>query len=220
MSPRTIFEQELCELREEVALMGSKVEEGYDNLFEALEQKDIETIKSMKANDRVINDMQRTIEAKCLTLLTRQQPVAKDLRMVSACLKVVTDIERVGDHVSDMAELFLRISLKDLSEYSKSLKPMVEATKKIVHEAVDAFVGRRVEDAKEVIAYDDVVDNYFNAVKEDLILLLKTEKECPDEIVDVLMIAKYLEKIGDHAVNIGEWEMFRETGNIQDVRLL
>ncbi len=220
MSPRTIFEQQLNELREAVALMGKKVEEGYDKLFEALEQKDEETIKGMIANDRIINDMQRSIEARCLTLLTRQQPVARDLRMVSACLKVVTDMERVGDHISDMAELFLRISVKDLAEYSASLKPMVEATRKIIHESVDAFVGRKIEDAREAIAYDDVVDNYFNLVKEDLIALLKAERESPDEVVDVLMIAKYLEKIGDHAVNIGEWEMFRETGNIQHSRLL
>lgn len=220
MSPRTMFEQELSELRDAVALMGQKVEEGYDKLFEALEQKDVKTLQGMKENDRIINDMQRTIEAKCLTLLTRQQPVAKDLRMVSACLKVVTDIERIGDHISDMAELLLRISLKDLAEYSQSLRPMAEATKKIVHESVDAFVGRRIEDAREVIEYDDVVDDYFNQVKEDLIALLKLEKESPDEVVDVLMLAKYLEKIGDHAVNIGEWELFRETGNIQDIRLL
>lgn len=220
MSPRKLFEQELEELREDVTLMGRKVEEGYDKLFEALAQEDMDAVKSMKENDRAINDLQRSIEAKCLTLLTRQQPVAGDLRMVSACLKVVTDIERVGDHVSDMAELFVRLSFVNLSEYSRSLRPMIEATKKMIHEAVDAFVGRKTEDAKEVMEFDDVVDEYFNKVKEDLIKILKEERKSPDEVVDVLMIAKYLEKIGDHAVNIGEWELFRETGNIQDIRLL
>ena len=140
--------------------------------------------------------------------------------MVTASLKVVTDIERVGDHVSDMAELLLRLNMKDLSLYSVHVKTMILATKEMIHNAVNAFVERDMESARELIKSDDVVDECFNKVKKDLIESLKKEVKDADECVDVLMLAKYLEKIGDHAVNICEWEIFQETGNISDMRLL
>lgn len=220
MSPRVFFEKELEELRKNVTEMGELIEEVYDKLFEALNKEDIKSMEELVANDRLINDMQRHIEAKCLTLITRQQPVARDLREVSAALKVVTDIERVGDHVSDIAELLIRMKMPRLIEFSLSIPKMIAAVKQIVAEAIEAFVGGNMEEAKEVIAYDDVIDDYFNKVKEDLILDLKVGKKNPDDCIDVLMIAKYLERIGDHAVNIGEWAIFQKTGSVDDVRLL
>lgn len=220
MSPRLLFEQELQILQQEVNEMGQRSVQVYEELFRALKNKDAETMKHIVKDDRVINDMQRNIEARCLTLLTRQQPVAKDLRVVSGALKVVTDIERIGDNVSDMAELLLRLEMPVLLEFSKSMEEMIVATKKMIYDATEAFTTHNNELAKKVICYDDVVDDLFNSVKEDLILDLKEGKKNPDDCIDVLMIAKYLEKIGDHAVNIGEWEIFRETGDIQDIRLL
>lgn len=220
MSPRVLFEKQLEQLHKDVEEMGLAVERTYDELFEALGNKDKDGIVSVLKNDRIINDMQRGIEASCLSLLTKQQPVAKDLRLVTASLKVVTDIERIGDHCSDIAELLLRMEMKELSAYSAHIKPMIEETKKLEHAAVDAFVKRDVEAAKSVIAGDDVIDDLFNKVIEDLVEYLKNGTMNADECIDVLMIAKYLEKIGDHAVNIGEWEMFQETGTIADVRLL
>ncbi|HKM35639.1 MAG TPA: phosphate signaling complex protein PhoU [Lachnospiraceae bacterium] len=220
MSPRILFEQELEELKDKVIEMGVKIEEVYDRLFLLLQKKDREGMEEIVIDDRLINDMQRGIEAKCLSLLTKQQPVARDLRMVSAALKVVTDIERIGDHVSDMAELLLRMDMPDLGDFSDSLPKMIIAAKKIVCESIEAFVARDMDDAKDVIAYDDVIDDFFNQVKEDIINDLKSGKENADDCVDVLMLAKYLERVGDHAVNIGEWAIFQETGNIDDVRLL
>lgn len=220
MSPRILFEQELQELKDRVTEMGVKIEEVYDRLFLLLQEKDREGMKEVVINDRLINDMQRNIEARCLSLLTKQQPVARDLRMVSAALKVVTDIERIGDHVSDMAELLLRMDMPELSEFSDSLPKMIVSAKMIVSESIEAFVARDMDDAKDVIAYDDVIDNFFNQIKEDLITDLKSGKKNPDDCIDVLMLAKYLERVGDHAVNIGEWAIFQETGNIDDVRLL
>lgn len=220
MSPRLLFEQELKLLQNDVSEMGQRTVQVYEELFQALAQKDTETMEHIVKDDRVINDMQRNIEAQCLTLLTRQQPVARDLRVVSCALKVVTDIERIGDHVSDMAELFLRMQLPDLQEYSLSMAQMTEAARKMICDAVTAFAQHSIPLANEVIAYDDVVDELFNRVKSDLISDLKIGGKNPDNCIDVLMIAKYLEKIGDHAVNIGEWEIFRETGDIQDIRLL
>lgn len=219
MAPRISFERELEELRKNVTDMGELIEQVYDKLFEALENGDTESMHSLVDNDRVINDMQHHIEAKCLTLITRQQPVARDLRTVSAALKVVTDIERVGDHVSDIAELLIRMKMPRLADFSESLPKMVQAAKQIVAEAVEAFVVGNMTAAREVIAFDDVIDDFFNKVKEDLIADLKNGKDA-DNCIDVLMIAKYLERIGDHAVNIGEWAIFQETGSVDDVRLL
>lgn len=220
MSPRITFEHELEELKQSVTDMGIRVETLYENLFRALDEKDKESVETILKSDRIINDMQRSIEAQCLSLITKQHPIASDLRMVTAALKVVTDMERIGDHISDMAELFIRLGLPELSEFSTSLTEMAEAAKHMVQIAVDAFVNRNQEGAKEAIKQDDIVDDLFNRVKEDLIYLLKEEKKSADDCVDVLMITKYLEKIGDHAVNIGEWEIFRETGIIKDKVLL
>lgn len=220
MSPRITFEHELEELKQSVTDMGIRVETLYENLFRALDEKDKESVETILKSDRIINDMQRSIEAQCLSLITKQHPIASDLRMVTAALKVVTDMERIGDHISDMAELFIRLGLPELSEFSTSLTEMAEAAKHMVQIAVDAFVSRNQEGAKEAIKQDDIVDDLFNRVKEDLIYLLKEEKKSADDCIDVLMITKYLEKIGDHAVNIGEWVIFRETGIIKDKVLL
>ncbi|MEI3211088.1 MAG: phosphate signaling complex protein PhoU [Lachnospiraceae bacterium] len=220
MSPRTTFINELNQLKENVADMATRVEKNYETLFEAYEKKEKAAIEKIVAVDKDINRRQREIESECLFLITKQQPIVSDLRAVTASLKVVTDIERVGDHVADIAELLIRMDMKELSVYSVHLNPMIRETRDMLRMAVDAFTGRNKEEAQEVIQKDDVVDELFNAVKNDVIESLKKETRDADECVDILMIAKYLEKIGDHAVNICEWEIFKETGNISDMRLL
>ena len=145
-------------------------------------------------HDRTIEDMQRNIESQCLSLLTRQTPVARDLRTVSAALKVVTDLERIGNHLSDMAELFVRMDLPELSRYSSAFPDMVRETRTLIGKAARAFVERNMAMGQEAIDADGCVD--------------------------ALMTAKYLEKIGDHGVNIGQWEIFQETGEIDEIRLL
>jgi len=220
MSPRTTFINELNQLKENVADMATRVEKNYETLFEAYEKKEKAAIEKIVAVDKDINRRQREIESECLFLITKQQPIVSDLRAVTASLKVVTDIERVGDHVADIAELLIRMDMKELAVYSAHLNPMIRETRDMLRMAVDAFTGRNKEEAQEVIQKDDVVDELFNAVKNDVIESLKKETRDADECVDILMIAKYLEKIGDHAVNICEWEIFKETGNISDMRLL
>ena len=220
MSPRIIFDNELKLLRENVAQMARKVEESYDELFKALAEQDENKIMELKKNGKAVSKRQREIESQCLFLITKQQPIVGDLRVVTASLKVVTDIERVGDHVSDMADLLLRLQMKDLSLFSVHVETMIMATREMLHEAVEMFIARDMEAAKRVIKEDDIIDECFNKVKYDLIDSLKREVKDADECIDVLMLAKYLEKIGDHAVNIGEWEIFQETGNISDMRLL
>jgi phosphate transport system protein len=220
MTIRMNFEHELEMLKLNLEEMGGRVELIFDKLYEGIDKRDEELIKNIIKNDRTVNDMEKNIEAKCLSLITKQQPMAKDLRIVSASLKVVTDLERIADHAADIAELALRLLNEPIWNYSPSLKPMMESTRKMVHNAVDAFVNRDEQAAKAVIAYDDVIDDYFNHVKYDVVNLLKQEDKNPDNYIDILMIAKYLERAGDHGVNIGDWEIFQETGIINHVRLL
>lgn len=220
MSPRTLFEHELGQLRDDLKKMCFQVEAVYDRLFSAMAVKDGETIFNILEQDRVVKDMEKSIESRCLSLITKQHPIARDLRTVSASLKVVTDIKRVGDIVTDMAELIIRLQMKDVSIYSENLPLMIKETKALLHSAVGAFLRRNQEEAENVIAGDDKVDDLFNKVKDDLVAHLKEGTANADDCIDILMIAKYLEKIGDHAVNVGEWEVFQETGNMSDTRIL
>lgn len=221
MSPRVLFEQELEMLRSKVTDMGERAQISFNCLLLAVKSGNREVLTQLLDNDRQMMEMLRSIEAKCLTLLTRQQPVARDLRTVSAALKVVTDIERIGDHVTDLAELFLRMEEGySFTEREPKLAAMMEEAKNMLHKAVEAFVNGDIEAAQTVIEHDDIVDDYFNQVKDELIEAVRARKPDVEKIVDLLMIAKYLEKIGDHAVNIGEWACFQETGDIRQVRLL
>ncbi|MFI3176482.1 MAG: phosphate signaling complex protein PhoU [Eubacteriales bacterium] len=216
---RISFDQELELLKATLEEMGNYVVDTIDKLFEAIEKRDSEIVDFIYKNDRTINDMEKSIESQCLSIITKQQPVARDLRTVSAALKVVTDLERIGDHASDIAELIIRNGDMDLSKYSKHILVMTSASKEMVHDAVDTFLTGNIKKANEVIKGDDMVDELFNRVKDDLIQTIRGNDEEVDVCIDVLMINKYLEKIADHAVNIAEWEIFKETGSINDVRL-
>lgn len=220
MSVRIVFEQELSSLKHSVREMSERAEISYDRLLIAAAENQREVLQELLAADREFLEMQRRIEAMCLTLLTRQQPLATDLRVVSAALKVVTDVERIGDHVTDMAELFLRLEPPFHPQRRKLLQAMMINAKEMVHEAVEAFVSGNRELAEKVIAQDDVVDDYFNQVKKCMMEGIRNQTLGADEIVDVLLLAKYVEKIADHAVNISDWAIFQQTGNMQDKRLL
>lgn len=220
MALRHIYREELSELKASLEEMGRSVEESIDLLLQAVEREDDELETQIILGDRNINDMERNIEARCLSLITRQQPIAGDLRMISAALKVVTDIERIGDQTADIAEIMRRQKGLKLQDYSVHIIGMMGVAKEMVHDAVEAFVNRDRAAADEVICHDDVVDDLFNKVKADVVRMLKEEVENVDVCVDVLMIAKYLERIGDHATNIGEWEIFQESGSINDIRLM
>ena len=220
MAMRINYMEELDSLRRSVKEMGEAVEASFDQLLSAVDNKDEDLEMKIISGDRVINDMERNIESRCLSLITRQQPIAGDLRMISAALKVVTDIERIGDQTADIAELMLRMKGNELDLYSRHITGMLGVAKEIVHDAVDAFVNRDSRAADEVIRHDDVVDELFSKVKDDLVRRLQEGVSDVDACVDVLLIAKYLERIGDHAVNIAEWELFQESGSIKDIRLM
>lgn len=216
MTARISFEHQLAELNDNLVKMGHLVENQIDRIVTALENHDTALAKEIMAGDQYVNDLEKTIESQCLSLITRQQPVARDLRIVSAALKVVTDIERIGDHAADIGEIILRFEHADFYHITKKIPTMVEAAKKMVHDSVDSFINRDVKAANDVMNDDDIVDELFNDIKGEIVVLLQEGNISPDYCVDVLMIAKYLERIGDHAVNIGEWTIFQKSGPEMD----
>ena len=155
--------------------------------------------------------MERSIEALCLKLLLQQQPVASDLRQISAALKMITDLERIGDQAKDIADIVASLNGRAVSE-CEDIRQMAVAAMKMVTESIDAFVQRDTELAMKTIAHDDVVDNYFQKVKISLIQIITKNPEDGEYALDLMMIAKYFEKIGDHAVNIANWVLFSITG--------
>lgn len=220
MTPRITFEHALEDLKVSLEEMGEHVENLYERMFLAIGAGDAAAIRSIMKEDRVVNDMERQIEAKCLTLITKQQPIAGDLRIISAALKIVNDLERIGDQVSDIGELALRFAGTDIFRYSPHLAAMADAAKEQLGASVECFLSRDMDAAKAVIAGDDLIDELFNKVKSDIVRFLRKGEFPEDECIDIMMIAKYLEKIGDHAVAVAEWECFQETGNIRNTRLL
>ena len=215
------FEHELETLRENMDAMGKGFQQAFADLLSAIAFNNLEELDRIQKNDRKINEMERKIEAECLLLLTRQQPVlASDLRIVSSVMKAVGDMERIGDHAADIADMAVRLNGISYKEYAPSMPEMLEETRKILCDGVELFMARDKEQAKEFYKRDDKIDELFNQVKEELVACLKEGKKDTDACVDLLMVAKYLERIGDHAVNISEWEVFKETGSIKNERIL
>lgn len=213
---RTKFDTQLELLNNELISMGALCESAITLTTQALLTKDMDKAKQAMAMDKDIALKNREIESLCLKLLLQQQPVAKDLRLISSALKMITDMSRIGHQASDLAEI---LTFTDLSEIhnSENLLKMSQATIKMVTESIDAFVNRHLELAKAVIAYDDVVDDLFVKTRKDLIQLIIRDKKYGEQALDFLMIAKYYEKIGDHAVNIASWVVFAITGSHEEV---
>ena len=189
MTTRKLYSEELVQLSESLEEMGNLVEASLKNLFFSIENKDMQLAERIVADDRNVNNLERSIEAQCLMLITTQQPIAQDLRTVSSILKVVTDIERIGDHASDIAELIQQMDHKQLERYSGHLQPMIAASREMVHEAVSAFVARDQKKANDVIASDDIIDKLFDKVKNDIVIHIKEDRSDAIESLDALMLA-------------------------------
>lgn len=209
---RNHFDTQLQELNLDLIKMGGAIEEAIVKAVDALMKRDKDLAKEAIEFDAVIDDMERGIERRCLKLLLQQQPVASDLRKISSALKMITDMERIGDHAADISEITERISNDDYSYELKHIPQMANATIKMVKDAIDAYVNNDKEQANAVIKEDDTVDDLFNVVKNNLIALLAENKAYGEQAIDLIMIAKYFERIGDHAVNIAEWVIFSITG--------
>ena len=208
---RSRFDEQLAILNRELIEMGALCEEAIALAAKALTDKDKTMAAKVAAMDAEIDQKERNIESMCLKLLLQQQPVARDLRQISAALKMITDMERIGDQAEDISEIVITLDGR-YAENSALLKGMAESTIQMVTESVDAYVKRDTALAQQVIKMDDIVDDYFDQVKAELISKIAGEPADGEYALDLLMIAKYLERIGDHAVNIAEWVIFCVTG--------
>ena len=208
---RSKFDEQLRTLNEKMTLIGTECESIIALSVKALLENNKEFAKKALEDGHKIDLLEREIESICLKLLLQQQPVAKDLRVISAALKMITDMERIGDQAEDIAEIIITLDSKIENEFS-DIKTMSEAVIKMVNESIEAYVNGDVSLAKKVIEYDDTVDNAFTKIKNTLIENIANNTENGEYAIDLLMIAKYFERIGDHAVNIAEWSEFSVTG--------
>ena len=209
---RSKFDEQLALLNRDLTKMGSLCEEALALAAKALANADGQTAAKIAPIDSEIDQMEKEIENLCLKLLLQQQPVARDLRRISASLKMITDMERIGDQTADIADIV--IATKSTEEKNlKDINRMAEATVKMVRDSVSAYVQKDLELARRVMVADDEVDDLFDLVKGDLVKFISDHKgSAGDEAIDLIMIAKYLERIGDHATNIAEWVEFSITG--------
>ena len=208
---RNRFDEQLFELNRELIEMGAMCEEAIASAAKALSTGDMELARRVRENGANIDQMERDIEGRCMKLLLHQQPVARDLRQISAALKMITDMERIGDQAEDIAEIILFLNGHTM-EGVERIEDMARETIKMVTESVDAFVKKDVALAEQVISHDDTVDTLFSQMKCDIINLLAANPDDGEFALDLLMIAKYFERIGDHATNIAEWVIYSVTG--------
>ncbi|MDD3278419.1 MAG: phosphate signaling complex protein PhoU [Lachnospiraceae bacterium] len=216
---RDLFLKQLEELHTMLIEMGALCESVIERSQAALMQEDRGAAAEIIEKDSEIDMKEREIESMCLKLLLQQQPVASDLRKVSAALKMITDMERIGDQAADIAEIIKTTDLKAPVQELR-LGEMAKATMKMVSESIDSFVKNDLILAKKVIDDDDIIDNLFLEVRDELGRMMQVQEATPEQLFDLLMIAKYYERIGDHATNIAEWVVFSLTGEHRSAELV
>ena len=218
MSIRKQYDTDLESLKSSLTEMGRNSADAVENVLEALCVADADAAAAIVKGDARINNMERDIEHRCMTLLLRQQPVAGDLRRISTAMKVVTDIERIGDHAADIAEIIPHL-VTVRKEGDPAVSQAIAMGKKahqMILDALDALTAEDENAARRVIAADDAVDYDFNAIKHQLAQEIAEDPGKVDAALDLLMVIKYLERIGDHAVNVAEWVQFARTGRYKD----
>lgn len=215
---RNRFDRQLEQLNNELIEMGNLIEQAIQNAVTALIKKDVVTAEDIIAFDEEVDRQERDIESLCMKLLLQQQPVAKDLRLISAALKMITDMERIGDHASDISEITIMLADQPYVKELELLPQMAMETVLMVTHSVESFVQKDLKLAQSVIDHDDIVDQLFNDVKASLINLIRSNVEFSEQSTDLLMVAKYLERIGDHATNIAEWVIYSITGHHDSIK--
>ncbi len=209
---RIRFEEQLKQLNTEIIEMGALCENMINRTYEVIMEEDQASAREIVRKDDEINQKEREIESLCLKLLLQQQPVARDLRQISAALKMITDMERLGDQAADIADIVSSYHIPAPDEEDIPLGKMAKATMKMVKESIDAFVKKDLQMARDVIAYDDIVDGLFLCTRTSIISKLNAGHSDGEYLMDIYTIAKYYERIGDHATNIAEWVEFSITG--------
>ena len=208
---RNKFNEQLLELNKEMIEMGNIIIDSIKMAIAALESSDTEKAKRIMEGDAEIDRLQKKIENICFNLLIQQQPVATDLRNVTAAMKMVTDMERIGDHAADISEITILMGQESRVDQFEHIAKMANETMIMLNHSIEAYVEKDAEKARRVIEHDDIVDALFDAAKKDVIQLILDDSGEGEEATDLLMIAKYFERIGDHATNIAEWVIFSLT---------
>ena len=208
---RNRFDQQLEKLNVELVTMGALCEDALTYAIRALFDRESDMAERAEEAEKQIDQMERDIESICMRLLLQQQPVARDLRVISSALKMIGDMERIGDQAADIAEIVKYLKEDDVPNL-RHLREMSDFAAGMVTASINSFVRQDLDLAKKVILDDDVVDGYFEKVKETLIGLIADGDKDGAFLLDLLMIAKYIERIGDHATNIAEWVVYSITG--------
>ena len=205
---RTKFDEQLNQLNQELMHMGTMIEEQIQKAVVAFMKQDTELARIIMDNDTDVDREEKKIENICFNLLMQQQPVARDLRTISAAMKMVTDMERIGDHAADISEMTILIADNTYVKQLDHIQKMASETVQMLMKSIQAYVDKDMETAKAVIKNDDVIDELFLEVKQDLIAMIHANADCGEQATDLLMVAKYFERIGDHATNIAGWVIF------------
>lgn len=209
---RSRFDEQLELLNKELLEMGALIEHAIESASKALINQDVNSAKKAIEFDREVDQKEKDIESLCLRLLLQQQPVARDLRQISAALKMITDMERIGDQAADISGIVIYLAGTPYIKKLEHLPQMADAAIRMVKGSIDAYVRKDLALTKEIIDMDDIIDNLFVIVKNELIERIHEKAENGEQAIDLLMVAKYFERIGDHAQNIAEWVEFSITG--------
>lgn len=212
---RKTFDAELQELNYEMIDMAAAAEDAIDVVVESLASSDDAAAKSAMEMTKHMDEMERDIENRCLRLLLQQQPVARDLRTISAALKMVTDLQRIGDQCANIAEISLLLQEQKQTGTLADIRTMSQKAGVMVKRSIFAYVNRDTDAAAAVVSLDDEIDQLFRTIKSELVELIVENREEADQAIDLIIITKYLERIADHAVNIAQWAIFCVTGEIQ-----
>lgn len=209
---RKNFDMQLSELNVKLVEMCAHVESAVNDAKTAILNQDKELAMDVIRRDNTTNQMEKAIEAQCMQIIMRQQPVAKDFRQVTAILKIITDLERIGDQAEDIAEIVLMLESKPYYKTLEHIPKMFEETVIMLKQAIDSFVISNKELAEDVRRRDDIIDDLFDVVKAETINYIIKDVNNAEQAIDLLQVAKYLERIGDHAENIAEWVVYTHTG--------
>lgn len=209
---REYFDLQLVDLNNKLVGMGVLIEDAIENTIDIIVNKNYNKLEDARLIEEKINESEKRIQALCLNLLLLQAPVAGDLRVVSSALKMITDMERIGDQALDIAEMSVYLKNRENIYAMTDIVEMANQASKMVNTAIDAFVRKDLELAKSVAQSDDIIDGLFEDIKRELVEIIHNDKELGLQAIDAMLIAKYLERIGDHAVNISEWVVFSITG--------
>lgn len=215
MATRTVFLEELEHLNNDVIKMGTMLETSIGLMIRAIDEKSESMAQNVIMRDDQIDDMQLAIEQECIALIAKQQPIATDLREVTSIMKLVTDVERIADHCADISEYLLAMFQRTSTEEPKNLKNMIQAMRGMTNDIIVSYVDRNSELAQRVHDQDDIVDGYFEEIKEELTKRMQEDSTVVPQCVDYLMIIKYLERMADHAANIAKWVQFIVTGDLE-----